>query len=307
MARAKRINKGGVVGAYCNTPVLDKPFKLSAGPVRLTESWLEHVEDYVNIDGSNQIWYYYHYDALGSVAALSNSSGVLAESYEYSAFGKTSIFNSSGQQVSASVIGNSYMFTARRFDAESKLYYYRARMYQPENGRFLQTDPLGYIDSMNLYAYCVNNPVNFVDPWGEKMWKWLETSLRFASKFIPFIDPVEASEGAIEHQEDIANAQKDGADKQGDAIMNCDTDAYEKAIKESRHNNYEAFKRLGRWIGIGAATAAVDAATGKIASKGLSMAAGTGKTAEKAVGAYNKTKKATTVTNNAVDAHEETK
>ena len=42
-----------------------------------------------------------------------------------------------------------------------------ARMYAPEIGRFLQTDPLGYIDTINPYAYCANNPTNFVDPSGE--------------------------------------------------------------------------------------------------------------------------------------------
>jgi uncharacterized protein RhaS with RHS repeats len=39
-------------------------------------------------------------------------------------------------------------------------------MYKPEIGRFLQTDPLGYIDTINPYAYCANNPLNRVDPWG---------------------------------------------------------------------------------------------------------------------------------------------
>ena len=40
-------------------------------------------------------------------------------------------------------------------------------MYNPELGVFMSHDPLGYIDSMNMYAYCTNNPVNYVDPWGE--------------------------------------------------------------------------------------------------------------------------------------------
>jgi RHS repeat-associated protein len=102
--------------------------------------------------------YYYHFDALGSVVALTNGAGTAVQLYEYSVYG----------QVSASDPNhpNRFMFTGREFDKDTGLYYYRARYYNPEIGRFLQTDPIGYGDGMNWYAYCKNNPIGYIDPSG---------------------------------------------------------------------------------------------------------------------------------------------
>jgi RHS repeat-associated protein len=63
-------------------------------------------------------------------------------------------------------IGNPYTFTGRRLDYTTGLYYYRARTYSPDLGRFLQRDPLGYVDGLNLFAYAGNNPAVVTDPWG---------------------------------------------------------------------------------------------------------------------------------------------
>ena len=116
------------------------------------------------IAGANT--YYYHFDGLGSVVALSNTYGNVAERYSYNVFGEPNIRGPSGEPRATSQYGNPYMFTGREYDSETGLYYYRARYYKPSIGRFLQVDPIGYAGGLNLYTYVDNNPLNWVDPWG---------------------------------------------------------------------------------------------------------------------------------------------
>lgn len=102
--------------------------------------------------------YFYHADALGSITALTDSTGTIVKTYTYDSFGR--IVNETG------TIENFYTYTARERDSESNLYYYRARYYSPSIGRFLQEDPVELAGGINLYNYVGNNPVNFTDPTG---------------------------------------------------------------------------------------------------------------------------------------------
>jgi RHS repeat-associated protein len=112
--------------------------------------------------------YYYHQNGLWSVEAVTDSTGTVAERYDYDAYGAgTTTAGTNSWGTAHSAIGNPWMFTGREFDEETGLYYYRARSYDAFKGRFLQRDPEEYRDAMNLYEYAGDNPVNRLDPSGK--------------------------------------------------------------------------------------------------------------------------------------------
>ena len=76
------------------------------------------------------------------------------------------ITDTSPQQIARSSVGNSFLFHGEYFDYSTGLIYLRARFYDPFSGMFLEPDPLGYEDSVNLYAAFANNPVSRTDPTG---------------------------------------------------------------------------------------------------------------------------------------------
>ncbi|NLW84175.1 MAG: RHS repeat-associated core domain-containing protein [Phycisphaerae bacterium] len=113
---------------------------------------------------------YYAHDHLYSPVALFAANGTVAERYEYDAYGSIQILNSQFLILNSSQHGNPYAFTGRERDTldagRRTLMYYRARTYDPEIGRFMQRDPLMYVDGMNVYEYVKSSPLKYIDPFG---------------------------------------------------------------------------------------------------------------------------------------------
>lgn len=108
----------------------------------------------------NQI-YFYHYDALGSTVAITDSFGSTVNKYAYDPFG-SKLANS------VETIANPFAFVGQKgiADEGNGLFHMRARYYFPSIGRFINRDPIGLFGGLNAYVYARNNPVKFFDPSG---------------------------------------------------------------------------------------------------------------------------------------------
>jgi len=108
---------------------------------------------------------YLHPDRQGSIVAWSNASGAAQATYTYGPYGEP------GDNWAA---GSRFRYTGQIALPELRLYHYKARVYDPMRGWFLQTDPIGYKDDLNLYAYTGGDPVNRSDPTGLMECGWFQ-------------------------------------------------------------------------------------------------------------------------------------
>lgn len=125
-----------VLRRYVHGPGIDEPLVWYEGAGTTSKTWL-------------------YADHQGSIVGQADATGTSTAIYSYGPFGEPN-----------QTAGTRFRYTGQQYLSQLGLYYYKARFYSPMLGRFLQTDPIGYADDANLYAYVGNSPIDRRDPTG---------------------------------------------------------------------------------------------------------------------------------------------
>ena len=116
----------------------------------------------VAVDRNNVI-YYVHSDHQGRPQVVTNSNQIKVWEAQNNAYGRTVTYELGEFNVG---------FPGQYWDEDTGLFYNYFRDYDPSIGRYIQSDPIGLFGGLNTYAYVMNNPMSFVDPYGLSMWRW---------------------------------------------------------------------------------------------------------------------------------------
>jgi RHS repeat-associated protein len=173
-SRSERI----AVGTSVNGATMTWRYDACQGPVTLAEfdastamtHWyvrglgvaqgIRDVVAEVDVTGTPKA-HYYLCDHRGDTLVVLNPDGAANSTFRYDAFGNMYDVSTN------SVYFPRYTFSTKEYLSQPKLYLYAYRVYDPQAGRWTQRDPIDYQDSLNLYQFCLNNPINLLDRDGQ--------------------------------------------------------------------------------------------------------------------------------------------
>ena len=146
--------------------------------------------------------YFYRRDCQGNITALIDNNGAVVVEYKYDAWGNHEAEVASEEYVTLANL-NPFRYRGYYYDSETGLYYLQSRYYDPTIGRFISPDSVDYLDpesinGLNLYIYCLNNPVMYIDQFGTS-WAsfWNSVGSWLKSNWEKVVSVVEIIAGAV--------------------------------------------------------------------------------------------------------------
>ena len=149
--------------------------------------------------------YWFEKNLQGDIVAVYSDSGVKLRTYTYDAWGNVTetVLSQSGTNYYARY--NPFRYRGYYYDTETGLYYLQSRYYNPEWGRFLNADSCLYSSMLgfNMFVYCDNNPVNYIDPYGDdatavlEWWMAIGGAISLVDGPLPVIDIIVIGGAAI--------------------------------------------------------------------------------------------------------------